>query len=378
MPYRHPLVVAFAALILTACGGSAGDDPPVVTSAVKVVGDSLNDSGTFGIKFTVQGATTPYPIWTERVATAVSVPTLCPRYTAALVVKPAPSTCTSYGVGGATINPPGTLNDATPRSVVHQLKDVRAQGPYNPQDLLLVDGGGNDLADLTSAYLKVPTDAGAAFESLVEELLTSPEMVAAGSREAAATAYATKLADLLANAISTEALDRDAQRVVVITAPDITRTPKFLAVLAGVKSQVDGAGGDGTAQAAAVKALVNQWVMAFNTQLKTRFNLHPRVAVVDFYAELNKWLDWPADYGLTTTNTSTPACPRIGTDGDGLPIYSIATCTDASLSAAPPVGESGPDWWKRYVFSDDFHGTPRTNELMANLVIKTLEAKGWK
>lgn len=114
-----------------------------------------------------------------------------------------------------------------------------------------------------------------------------------------------------------------------------------------------------------VKAVVNQWVVAFNTQLKARFNGNSRVAVVDFYAEFNKWLD-------------TPACPATGVDGQGLPTYSIATCTAASLSAAPPVGETGPDWWRTYVFSDNFHGTPRTNELMGNLVVQALEAKGWK
>jgi hypothetical protein len=47
-----------------------------------------------------------------------------------------------------------------------------------------------------------------------------------------------------------------------------------------------------------------------------------------------------------------------------LPSYTIGTCTAASLSAAPQPGTSGADWWKTYVFSDNFHGTPRTNQLM--------------
>ncbi|WP_245638703.1 SGNH/GDSL hydrolase family protein [Hydrogenophaga palleronii] len=377
---RTRLALAASAVFLVACGGGGGDDSPpppaVVTSAVKVVGDSLSDSGTFGLKFTVQNATTPYAIWTEHVAAAVSAPALCPRYTNTLDVKPAPSTCTSYGVGGATINPTGTTFDATPRSVVQQLKDVRAQGPYSPQELLLVDGGGNDLADLTSAYLGAAADAGVAFGALTGELLTPGETAAAGTLPAIGTAYAVKLADALANAITSEALDRDAQRVVVITVPDITRTPKFLAVLAGVKLQVDGAGGNGDAQVAAIRALVNQWTVALNNQLKTRFAAQSRVAVVDFYAELNRWLDTPAQFGLT--NTTRPACPRTGTDTQGLPSYAIATCTDTSLSAAPPVGETGANWWRTYVFSDDFHGTPRTNELMGQLVVRALEAKGWK
>lgn len=253
--------------------------------------------------------------------------------------------------------------------MIQQLKDIRTQhARYNPEELLLVDGGGNDLASLTGAYLA--GSGGPAFSALMGELLTSAERDAAGSPEAMGVAYATKLADLLADAITSEALDRDAQRVVVLTAPDITRTPRFLAVLAGVEAL------HGALAAAQIKGLVNQWVTTFNTQLLNRFAGHSRVAVVDFYAEFNQWLDTPALYGLT--NTTTPACPAVGVDGQGLPKYSIETCTAASLSAAPPVGETGPDWWKSYVFSDNFHGTPRTNALMGELVVKALEAKGWK
>lgn len=380
---RNRLALAVSAVFLVACGGGGDDNPPppppaVVTTAVKVVGDSLNDSGTFGFKFTVQNATTPYAIWTERVAAAVSAPALCPRYAAVssstVVLNPSASAaaCTSFGVGGAAINPSGTAGDTTPFSVVQQLKDLRAQSPYSPQHLLLVDGGGNDLANLTGVYLAAAGDGGASLQALALELLTAGELASAsaGGAPAIGNAYAVKLADTLANAITTEALDRDAQRVLVITAPDITRTPRFLAVLAGVQAS------QGAGTATAVKTVVTQWTVAFNNQLKARFASHSRVAVADFYAELNRWLDTPVLFGLT--NATTPACPRTGTDAQGLPGYTIATCTDASLSASPPMGETGANWWRTYVFSDNFHGTPRTNELMGDLVVKTLEAKGWK
>jgi outer membrane lipase/esterase len=377
---RTSLAAAAAALLLVACGG--GDDPAPQqprTSSVKVVGDSLNDSGTFGIKFTVQGSpVAPSQIWTDRVATAVGVTGLCARYQATgpstVVLNAAATACTSYGVGGGRINPSGLAGDTTPFSVVQQLRDLRTQRPYNPEDLLLVDGGGNDLADLTGLYLVAGGDMGAAFQGLAGELLTPAEMMAAGSLPAIGVAYTTRLADVLANAITAEALNRDAQRVVVLTAPDITRTPRFLAVLAGVEL-VNGPV-NGPVVAAQIKALVNQWVVAFNTQLKTRFAGHSRVAVVDFYAEFNKWLDTPATYGLT--NVTRPACPATGVDGQGLPTYDIASCTVGFLSANPPVGETGPNWWTSYVFSDNFHGTPRTNELMGNIVVQALEAKGWK
>jgi len=58
---------AAAAVVLAACGGGGSDTTPKVQIAsVKVMGDSLADVGTFGFKFTVQGAASlTYP---ERVA----------------------------------------------------------------------------------------------------------------------------------------------------------------------------------------------------------------------------------------------------------------------------------------------------------------------
>lgn len=185
----------------------------------------------------------------------------------------------------------------------------------------------------------------------------------------------TAVANLLADTLTTQAIDKGAQRVVLMTAPNVVRTPRFQQVLAGVAA-ASGGGSTGAAAAAQVAALADNWVVAFNTQLRARFASQARVAVVDFYAELNKWLDTPASYGLT--NTTTPACPSTGTDSTGLPTYSIQTCTATALSAAPQLGTSGADWWKTYVFSDNFHGTPRTNQLMGDLVVRALELKGWK
>lgn len=371
MLIRYKLAAVTAALLLAACGG--GDPAPIKTTAVKVAGDSLNDSGTFGFKFTVQ--TTPTAmIWTDRVAAAVSAPALCPRYAATsattAVLNPAATSCTSYGVAAARINPAGVPADTTPFSVVQQLKDIAASANYGPEELLLVDGGGNDAADLVGAYLTAQTDGGASFLALVSELaipVPSADLVPVGA------SYMTALANRLADAIDSQALAKGAERVVVITAPDVTVTPRFLALLAGISAS----GPTGPATATAVKSVANSWVVAFNTQLKTRFNGNGKVAVVDFYAELNSWISNPGAVGLT--NTTTPACPRVGTDSQGLPTYNIGACTDTSLNTAPfPAGATATNWWQTYVFSDNFHGTPRTNQLMGELVTKTLEARGWK
>jgi len=273
------------------------------------------------------------------------------------------------------------VGDTTPFSVVQQLATLASEKPYSPDQLLLVDGGGNDVADLTGKYLAAGGDSGLAFTTLAGELLTPQEITGAGTLPAVGTLYMQRLADKLADAITTHALNRDASRVVVLTVPDVTVTPRFLAVLAGVALQVNsqpGASpGDGEAVAADVKALVNAWVQAFNAQLRSRLGAQSRVAIVDFYASLNQWVSAPASYGLT--NATTPAFPRVGTDSSGLPTYDIANCTATLLDTPPlPVGETAAGWWQTYVFSDNFHGTPRTNELMAQTVVQALVAKGWK
>ncbi len=371
MSLRKTLSAAAVALLLVACGG--GQD----TATLRVVGDSLNDSGTFGYKFTVQSSpTTATQIWIDRVASYVGAQPVCPRYNASLALNTAATQCTSYAVGGAKINPPGTSQETSPISIVQQLTAASAAGRYDAEELLFVDGGGNDAADLVGAYLRASSDGGAAYVALLSELLTPEQVNAAvtGGQTALAAAggqYMTELANRLADAVTTHALNRGAQRVVLLNAPDVTRTPRFLAVLEGVALQTNQATAD------AVRDLARTWVQAFNGQLNARFAGNNRVAVVNFYGTLNQWLDAPATYGLT--NTTHPACPGTVPPGGGLPTYTINACTATLLSATtPPMGATGgASWWQTYVFSDNFHGTPRTNQLMGDLVNGVLASRGW-
>ncbi len=372
-----------AAVILVACGGgdgsssasspssSAADTPSAPgTPSVKVVGDSLSDSGTFGYKFTVQGKLgAPAQIWTDHVATAVAAAPLCPRYDHMLKPNPSATACTSFAVGGAGINPRGE-SDITSASVVQQLKDLRAQGPFKPEDFLLVSGGGNDIADLMDAFGLRRFDSGWSFLSLTRELI--PAGSGGATLSHIGEAYAVKLADRLADALTAEALNVGAQRVVVLTAPDITLTPKVRGWMQSKKRQFDRMAWDGTTYADEIWDVTLLWTTAFNRQLKARLAGDPRVVVVDFHAELHNWVRDPARYGLT--NNFTPACPVAMIDGTGEPVYDISTCTEALLNATPPKG----DWWKSYVFSDGFHGTPRTHLVLGELVVKAIEAKGWK
>lgn len=373
--------LALATLLLAACGGGGNDSSTrVQITSVKVMGDSLADSGTFGIKFTVQGAQSF--IYPERVATNYGVATLCPVYLfngTTFVANPTAG-CTNYAIGGGRIN--NYSAPTSPVSIVKQLQDAgTAAGTYAATDLLIVDGGGNDAADLVGAYLKVPTDSAASYSALLQTVLPSATVQAALAGGAAGLAsvggtYMTALADNFYAAIKTNALDKGAQHVVVLNMPGITNTPRFHTVLDSIAA-ANGGGTAGATARANAEALFNSWFVAFNTELGAKFNGNSNVVVVDFYTSFNDQIAMPAQFSLT--NVKTPACPITGVGSDGLPTYTFQTCTDTALSAmTPPAGSDGTaNWWKSYAFSDSFHPTPYGHDLLARRIMKSLADAGW-
>lgn len=373
----HWAAAAAAAALLAACGGGGADTTPAAAiTSVKVVGDSLADSGTFGIKFTVQGSapTGPgsTPIWPERVAGSYGQ-TLCPYYVSAGSGFNTQAGCTNYAVGGGAIN--YFKAPTAPQSIVRQLKDAGAAG-YGAGDLLLIDGGGNDAGDLISAYLAASKDGGQSYAALLGTVLdaaTVNTLLAGGAAGLAQAggAYMQALATQFAATIQVQALDKGAPRVAVLNMPGVTLTPKFRMVLASI------AAANGAQAAAQLEALFDGWVQAFNTKLAAQLAGDKRVAVVDFYASFKDQAAHPAQYSYT--NVTTPVCPATGVDGNGLPTYSFPACTAAALSAmTPPQGATGGvDWWKSYAFSDFFHPTPYAHQLMGQLVSRSLSQAGW-
>ena len=375
MKAMHQRLVALAAgLVLAACGGGGADTTPADTGvkSVKVFGDSLADSGTFGIKFTVQGSDSL--IYPERVARSYGLG-LCNFYvfTGTTFAANSKAGCTNYAIGGAVIN---HSNAADPRGIPLQLATA---GSFSANDLLVIDGGGNDAAALVGAYLNAPKDQAASYAALLGTLLTPTQVGTALAGGAAGMAnvggtYMQALAAKFYNSIKTSALDKGAKRVVVLNMPGITNTPRFQFVLDAIAA-ASGGGTAGAAARAQAEALFKGWVVTFNNELATRFEGDARVVVVDFYTAFNDQIATPAQFSLT--NVKTPACPITGLGSDGLPSYNFATCTATALSAAPPVGASGADWWKSYAFSDSFHPTPYGHQLLAQLISKSLAIKGW-
>ncbi|HJV60138.1 MAG TPA: SGNH/GDSL hydrolase family protein [Albitalea sp.] len=376
---RLAALTAVAALVLAACGGGGSDTTPRAhISSVKVMGDSLADVGTFGYKFTVQGtASLTYP---ERVAQSYGVGALCPYFvaTSATTFAPNPAAgCTDYAIGGGRIN--NVAAPASPVSIPVQLQTASAAANYSATDLLVVDGGGNDAADLVGAYLAAQGDGGASFVALVSTLVSAGTVnteLAKGPTGLVELGglYMTALADKFYDAIKTNALDKGATHVVVLNMPGITKTPRFQMVLDSIAA-ANGGGTAGATARAQAEAVFDGWIQAFNTELAAKFSGNANVVVVDFYTSFKDEIANPAQYGLT--NATTPACPVTGTDASGLPSYTFPTCTDAALSAAPPAGQTGTTWWQTYAFSDSFHPTPYGHQLLGQLISKSLAAAGW-
>ena len=388
-------VAATAVAILAACGGGGADPTSqrAGITSIKVMGDSLSDVGVFkgiptnGRIFSVQdSASEPNTDWTERIAALLGVPQLCNffKYTgaAAAPFSLVPG-CTSYAVGGGRINNfnPQTGAGASPFSITYQLQVASSAGNYKSTDLLLIDGGGNDAADLVGAYLNAAKDGGASYAAMTGTLIpagTLAPMLASGQAGLAQVggAYMVALADKFYASIKANALDKGAERIVVLNTPGITNTPRFQMVLGGIAAAYGG-GATGAGARAQSEALFKSWVEAFNSRLATLVANDKRIVLVDFYTAFNDQIANPAQYGLT--NVTTPACPITGMGSDGLPLYNFQTCTAAALSAmTPPAGATGgSNWWQTYAFSDGFHPTPLGYQLMSQLVAKSLATAGW-
>ena len=397
MNWRHfrLAAAATAVAILAACGGGGADQTSqrAGITSIKVMGDSLSDVGVFkgiptnGRIFSVQdSASEPNTDWTERIAALLGVPLLCNffKYTgaAAAPFSLVPG-CTSYAVGGGRINNfnPQTGAGASPFSITYQLQVASSAGNYKSTDLLLIDGGGNDAADLVGAYLNAAKDGGASYAAMTGTLIpagTLAPMLASGQAGLAQVGgtYMVALADKFYGSIKTNALDKGAERILVLNTPGITNTPRFQMVLGGIAAAYGG-GATGAGARAQSEALFKSWVEAFNSRLATLVANDKRIVLVDFYTAFNDQIANPAQYGLT--NVTTPACPITGMGSDGLPLYNFQTCTAAALSAmTPPAGATGgSNWWQTYAFSDGFHPTPLGYQLMSQLVAKSLATAGW-
>lgn len=349
---------------------SLGGVSRVTNSRVKVVGDSLSDSGTFGFKFTVQGTPLiPAQIWTDWVAAGLGAPALCPRYTAvaelelALNSSPSVQGCTSLAVGGGRVHPLGVLGQSfrtQPFSITRQLQDMARLQPYEPQDVLLLSAGGNDLADLLTLFMDDSTEGVLKYVLYLNELLSTSQVwkASTGGRQArieAGHALMQALANRLSDHLQTEVWGKGAQKVVVLNVPNVARTPRFRAMLQLRSDAVE------------LTQTTAAWADSFNHQLASRLSdRQSSLITVDFKQQLDDWVSEPTRFGLT--NGTDPACPATGTDSAGLPDYDLSSCTQGNAIQAG----------RTHVFADAFHGTPPVQRQLATQVLRTMAHRGWR
>lgn len=371
LTHRLPIAAALAASLLAGCGGS-GDS----IERVRVLGDSIYDAGTFGITFTIQGPNSQ--IMPGLIAQAYGFSNPC-NYFSINLGTGASSTnggCNSFAVGGSVINGAGrNLSAVDPRNLSVQLAAAKATRPPSGHDLYVVDGGGNDAADLAGAYLKASSDGGVAYTTMLGTLLTPAQVsaaVAGGSAglAAAGNTYMNKLADRFADMLVNDLANPGASHVLVMNMPVITYTPRFRAVLAGVSAAA------GSAAAAQTQGLIGGWVASFNTQLQSRLGVDQRFVIVDMATAMTNWTNAPAASGYT--NVTQAACPAVGVGGDGLPTYDFPTCTESALAANPPAGATGGStWYTTWLYSDGFHPTPTAHAKLSEQAKTQLRDRKW-
>ena len=365
--------------ILTGCGGGGGSstDSPT-TNRILLAGDSLLDMGTFnGLKFTVQSTAGATKIAIDHVAEAKGIKVPCSAYSSELAL--ANLSCTGFAIGGGRV----VSSLDTPRSIVKQLQDMKASFTrFETSDLFLVDGGGNDFADLAGSFGAFATAAGAARASPTAETvaafqaatqayatflapLLQPTAWAQGPAAQAAVvtslattiltaadpsaqavsyglAYSVKLADTLTKAIDENLIAAGATRILVFNLPDIALTPRF----APVRSLLG--------------PVITGWSAGFNFQLESFAAARSQVALYDFYTKGFRFVRDPqvgASFGFT--NVKDAACSTID-----------ASCSTAALDVAKPE-------WSGYFFADGFHGTPLANRLIGREIADQLATLGW-
>lgn len=365
---------------LAGCGGGNDPLPPKASiSKVYVMGDSLADVGTFGgVKFTVQDPVNPQNslVWSQLIANSFGLngSAQCNFFTFTGTTFAPNSTagCTNYAIGGGRVR----VKDAeggnnNPQTVGTQMAARALAGTYTSNDLVLIDGGGNDAADLVTAFLTLSAAAGtgseaaafSAYQTLLEQQLSSQAITTALGQSngtvVAAGLYMQTLANTFYDAVNASVLNNGAKHVAILNIPDITITPRFQAVL-GTMS---------TAQSSQVQGMIRAWITAFNDQLKTRIGNDSRVALVDFYKDFQDEVADPVSYGLT--NVTTPVCTATVGALDKFPCLSNALDTTFL-----PAGKSA-GWWKSYAFADGFHPTPYGHQLLAASVSRALARAGW-
>lgn len=362
---------AFA--LIAACGGSddnsnSSSSTPAGGVKLQVVsfGDSLSDVGTYSPVVTAsfgggRFTTNPGEIWAQKVAEYYGG-TLTPAYLGGFGQPLQASTGLGYGQGGSRVTDPNGIGhapasqpsyaQATTVPIVTQLQNyLSAHTNFNANQLVLVNGGANDIfyqAAVVQATITAAVAAGA-----------DPATAQTQAVNAAVQAIGLAATQLVQNVIA-PILANGATKVVVSNVPDIAQTPQGLS---------GGASG---------QQLFAGLVTAFNQTLIGTLNAAGLASKV-IYVQADQWQDGIlANYqanGFTVSNTGT-ACNltamAAAAQQHGMPNPSAFA---SSLFCSPDTYTvAGAD--QTYMFADTVHPTTHLHALFAQQVEKQIAAAG--
>lgn len=309
--------------IALALGLSVGDGRHAAAAErVYVVGDSLNDTGTFApVTATGRFTTTPGFLWVEWVAEAYGL-SAAPAYFFDGASHRRNEGGTNYAQSGALVTGEGGLYDGASKSVVWQvdrlLEDARG---HLGGAVVLMNGGGPDVILAASA---------------VSEGRMTPEQAAAHVETAGSA--------LVAQAKRIEAAGP--KRLVVLNVADLGAVPLF------------GAGqGEGAAFVTALSEAFNRAL----AEAAARQDLAAEMP--DIFGFFNGMIADPAAFGFT--NVTEPS-------------------VDATAAAPTPTGNSansGPSHLvvanaaRTYLFADAIHPSGQGHAHLASFVIDGLAAE---
>lgn len=374
-------------LALSGCGNEVNTTQQASPPRIVAFGDSLMDTGTFGAKAVTQGSkptgTGSNPVLTTAVATGMGSTEPCAFFRAGTTGGFTNTAgCTGFAIGGGKVNNPSA--PTSPISIPVQLATAStALGSYSATDLVLIDAAGNDAAELITAFLTFQqTSNPSQFIALTSSVLGSSvaQQIAAAPTTAPAqigTAYMAALATMLHASIKANVLDKGAQRVVVVGQVKVAVTPLLNVVLTGLERSL---GAAGPATRAQLDGLFNDWVNAFNINLEAKFSGDSRVLVFNGFQLMGKIVASPSTYGFT--NVVDASCPPVGVSANG-PTYNLSTCTEAAAAAwvgsgtSPITGKPLGGDWRNYLFSDNFHPTPKAYTVVGDAVVAAIKARGW-
>jgi outer membrane lipase/esterase len=291
MPSFRPSLAATAVAAALFAGGANAQ-----YSNAFAFGDSLSDAGQYGARFTTNPGLT-------------AAMYLALRY--GIAIGPSFFGGTDFAQGGARVNSPSlTIPPSAPNiSIVQQVSTLLAQGPLDPNALYQLQGGANDILQLSA---------------LAAAGVVTPEQVQAGTVQAAV--------DLVAQVARLQAAG--ARYLIVYNVPDIGRTP----LAASRNAQ------------APFTALSNLFDTTFNAGIAAA---HLQIVQVNTFALLNEAIANPAAFGFT--NVTVPVCTT----------SSSIDCTPSTLL--------DPNGAQTYLFADGIHPATRSAQIIAQAAASMLE-----